>query len=645
MVCSKKKEINQFYNALVESYNKGKDGKLEDTNFVRDLVFYFAQNDNTGNEVKYLLSHPEKYPFLINSKDKNGHKLSHFYTNFPKMQKFLFEHGLIPELEKKDEELQRIIADNQSVHDSAAVKKTNFIVKELVKSFKANQDELKQAADSYLADIPELLKRCQGNPIRIKLLSLTENEKRSVMAKTSSKNNPVPDDQQFIEVVMSKAKETLETKYLRKKETDKYDDGYPTNQMQYDYTDDNAKVTIPQSIGYVKLLIDQMIIPLPEKKELFVTLTEQNPKLIEQKLSYIRSEFKNITQEQVTKKSEFYKLLDDITDSDKIDKLFKETSNLDLEKIWREQKEFILAKQIYVAATTYGENSSACIKGTWAQIISSVDEIHLELLNKFQEHLEEEKQKEAQKKIITAKNIEGFIEYLPDILIKHVEENPGLKESLSDFALAMVDVEKFEEITLEQQQILAKINQEFSSKIKQYLPNYDGIPTLEEYKIIIDEIANVSGLKIQQLEAQLSQDGIDNKTSDVSNSTIGSNQLQFTQDSEIASNKQPQKASATRKAMYVTMVTSPFIAVGVYAVVALSAGIVEFKPIIAASIFVGIAVLSAICFTMVKIHDKVNEEKGKNPDVSSYVASNNESVTESFKNSKIEQQFHNATSI
>ncbi|WP_339045254.1 hypothetical protein [Candidatus Mesenet endosymbiont of Agriotes lineatus] len=673
--------LRKFYN-----YLKGLPSKTDEElyrNGVKEMIFTLARHDDNGTTIKHILTYSNKYPFLINSRNKDGHKLSHFYTHSPDMQKFLFEHGLIPEPKEQDKRLQNIITDNQSVHNNPVVKKTNFIVKELVKSSKASQDELKQAADFYLADIPKLLQQYKDDQIRVKLLSITEDEKRSVMEKTLHENVPVPSDQQFVEAVMSKAKETLKIQYLRKKATGEYDHGYPTTQMQYDYTKDDAKVTIPQSIGYIKLLIDGFDIPLNERKELLVTLAEQNPKLIERKLSYIRSELENddITQEQVTKRSEFHKLLNDTEDKNKIDKLFEEISGLDLKEIWKEQKRFVLAKQIYVAATTYGENSSACIQGTWSQIVNSISEIDLGLADKYEQYLAKERKKEKQREVITAKNIGEFEEYLGNQLIQYAKDHPELKEPLLDFALVMVDVEKSEEIMLEQQQILAKINQEFSSKIKEYLPNYGrDIPTLQEYKIIVDEIANVSSQKIQQfidnkkaqiklmIDNPINQEQVENDTVNkeenleqhihlqntnvvtdkpqaeikITNSAIKSPVVDnntrgqtLVSSVKIVNSNKSQQISPIKKAIYTTMTVSPFIAVGIYAAVALSMAGVVFNPVVAAGIFISVAALAAICFAIVKICEKVSEEKGKNSGVSSCIVSNGGVVPGCLKGSEV----------
>ncbi|WP_341813720.1 hypothetical protein [Wolbachia endosymbiont (group B) of Germaria angustata] len=276
---------------------------------------------------------------------------------------------------------------------------------------------------------------------------MNDDDKKSVMKKTLG-NNPVPNDKEFIKTVIDAAKDALETKFLRKNELGEYDEGYPTSRIKYG---NNETITIPESIGYIKLLIDNFCVPLEEKKQLLVTLMEQNPELVREKLPVIRKELGNsdiLNKEQFEKK-ELYVLLNSIDDSEKINKLFKEISGLDIEKVWREQKEFVLLKQIYIAATTYGEGSSACIQGTWSQIINSINEISTEILAQYDDYLQEEQKLEAQKNVITEENIKPFIEDLANKLIEYVELHPELKEALKDFAVSIVDIDEPEEITLE----------------------------------------------------------------------------------------------------------------------------------------------------------------------------------------------------
>ncbi len=399
-----------FYNFLSGVYSNKYTMNEES---LKKVVFEVAQLGYNEDTIQSILTHHDKYRFLINSKDEQGHTLSHFYTNSPEMQKFLFEHGMIPEQERNQRrEDERIARDSQSVHASPIVKRINFFTKKLVESVKVDKEQLKQAAASYVENIPELLEQYHNDPIRLRLLSLTDNEKGSVMKKTLRETDPIPGDEEFIKTVIDKAEQALKQQYLKKNFRGEYDQGYPTQELQYDYTRDDAKITIPESIGYIKLLIDNFSVPLKEKKELLVTLMKQNPDLVKNKLSKVKEKLGNsvILDKEQFNKTELHGLLNGIDDGKKVDELFKEISDLDIEKIWREQKEFVLLKQIYIAATTYGENSSACIQGTWTQIISSIEEISSEIVAQYDRYLEEEQKRETQKDVITKENIKPFLE-------------------------------------------------------------------------------------------------------------------------------------------------------------------------------------------------------------------------------------------
>ncbi|WP_143689006.1 TomO hydrophobic C-terminal domain-containing protein [Wolbachia endosymbiont of Nilaparvata lugens] len=473
-----------------------------DKKVVKDFFFYLVQHHVLKEVIELFLDDFDKYPFNINSRNEYGHTLAHFYTHDPEIQKFFFERGMIPEKEMNQEREDKHIAqDNQSVHASPIVKRTKFLTKKLVEFTKDNEEELKQAVSYYVESI-ERLKQYQNDPVRLGLLNLTDNEKRSVMEVTLD-NNPVPDDKEFIKIVIDTAKDALETKFLRKNKRGEYDEGYPTSRIKYG---NNEEITIPESIGRIKLLIDNLSIPSKEKKELLVTLMEQNPELVGKKLSAIRKELGNsdiLNKEQFERK-ELYTLLNSIDDSEKIDRLFKEISGLDIEKIWREQKELVPLKQIYIAATTYGEGSSACIQGTWIQIINSINEISTEILAQYDDYLQEEQKLEAQKNVITEENIKPFIEDLANKLIEYVELHPELKDTLEDFAVNIVDIDEPEEITCEQQKILAEINKYFNENIKNVLQNYDrNIPNRNEYDLVIKGLSEVG---IMQHFAQPNQE-------------------------------------------------------------------------------------------------------------------------------------------
>lgn len=595
---------DKLYDQLIEAYFKNQSINLDEDS-VKKIIFDVRTIDNNGILVKHILEQSDKYPFLINlQEDEEGYRLSHFYHS-PEMQEFLFKHGLIPEKEQEEQDnaLQKVVNGKQSTHEEVAVNQTNFITNKLVEDVKANKDELKQAATSYMENIPKLLKQYQDNQMKVRLLSLTENEKRSVMEKTLPEDGVVPGDKEFIEIVSTKVERVLKQEYLNKDQEGKYIKEMSRTPLQYDYTRDEAKVTIPESIGYIKLLINRFPIPLIERKELLVTLANRNPELVRQKLSKIREALgnNNISQEQIGNKTEFHELLNNVDDK-KVNKLFEEISSLNIEETWREQKEFVLLKQIYVAATTYGENSNACTQGTWSQIINSVSEINSEMINQYTQHLDREKDQERQRDGITKENVIPFVEDLAGKLIQYVEDNPELKGVLEEFAVAMVDVENPEEITLEHQKILATINQWFIENIKGFLPNYGrNIPKQNEYKIIIEKLPEVGVMQNFVQNADI----INNQDAEKSLQTgfEDSEEIDDIRNQIQEKNVNTQPKSTNSKAYAIGIGCGMVIGVAI----AYLTGAAALTPVVAVAVFiVAVAVGALVGYGTGKLYEKVS---------------------------------------
>lgn len=376
---------------------------------------------------------------------------------------------------------------------------------------------------------------------------------------------------------------------------------------------------------------------------MLVTLANQNPELVQQKLPEIKLELgnSNVSQEQMTDRAKFYELLNNVSD-EKVNKLFKEISGLNIEETWREQKEFVLLKQIYVAATTYGENGNACTQGTWSQIINSVSEINLEMINQYTQHLDREKDQERQRDGITKENVMPFVEDLAGKLIQYVEDNPELKGVLEEFAVAMVDVENPKEITLEHQKILATINQWFIENIKGFLPNYGrNIPKQNEYKIIIEKLPEVKVMQdfaqgksvnnnqVTEQPNKTTSIQIEEESNDQSQpltqSSIASsddirNQIQEENDEQrigvqsayngLSGSTQTKFKSTSSKTYAIGIVCGMVIGV---------AGATALTPAIAVAVF--IAVVGALVgYGIEKLCEKVSEEKQKNHNTSTCAA-------------------------
>ena len=495
----------QFYSYLVKIKKAQASDKGNNiAALVKDMIFNIARNGE-NDAVQYIIKNPDKYPFLINSVDSSGNRLDHFYNHEPEMQKFLFEHGLVPTKEEERVVIQNIARDNQSVHDKNIVNKTNFMTHQLVTKLvpdmhSSAQNKLPQKAEEYKNSIlPNLFNNGKGelNPLAIKLLDLTEDDKKSVLEQVLENNTP-PQDEAFVKLVKDQTRKVLQDKYLRKKASDQYDVGYPTHPMQYDWTEGaEKKITIPESIGLIEAFIEKTSISRKDKQELCVTLLRTNSELVEKNLGVIKAVLQkdDISLQELQKPSILHTLLNNLSE-EQIGKLFQDVSSLDIEDSWRDQQQFKLAKQLYVAATTYGDNSTACTQGTWSQIIATAEEIDTELLTQYAEHKEILKREEALKSDVTTENIvplidQIFTEFAKDPAI--VNGNPEIKDAVLEFVTSNIDISKPAELALGEQQVLARVNQGFTKYIKEHLPNYNrDIPTFQEYKTFIDEMANSS---------------------------------------------------------------------------------------------------------------------------------------------------------
>ena len=179
-----------------------------------------------------------------------------------------------------------------------------------------------------------------------------------------------------------------------------------------------------------------------------------------------------------------------------------------------------------MAATTYGENTSACLQGICRQIIGTSGEISTNLNNKWEAYLEAVIKKETQRSTVTRENIKTFLDaFSKDELGKEnstIITNEKLKDTLQDTILGMqnLPINEPEKISKEEQKILSVINTYFSEHIKEHLPNYNNAkPTLEEYKILINTLPESQELQ----KFALDPDKYSNKSPNISSVNTNTN--------------------------------------------------------------------------------------------------------------------------
>ncbi len=434
--------------------------------------------------VEYILNND--YPVLINSPDLHGTSIGHFHPDSPRMQQWLFHKGLIPmpaPVSDQRGSIGNITADRQGVHLTEVVDPINFTVAELIEFYGQDEKQVSAAVKSF----QNKLAGFNPNSLKVSLLSLTESGKKITMRTGEDQNPDLLDDKSFVKKTINTASERLQTQYLNKKGY------YATTAYQYEY--ENVKtgkkdktITIPIMIGLVTRLIDTIEIPLQDKQALLVTLCEKNPELLVNKLSMIQEKLgQEVTLEKLGNRQEVYKLLAN-TDSKTIEDMFSNISGLNLEDTWREQRYFDLAETIVMAANTYAENLSTCPPGVITSLVTRAKAIDGELDNHYANSLAGQA-KEVINQIEITKNSMTLTEFdnkLVEELYSSVknQNNPDLLETLFEGSW-IAKIEKPPEITLEEQKIIASLNQSFNKLQPEYLPNTRVIPDLEEYRIIV----------------------------------------------------------------------------------------------------------------------------------------------------------------
>jgi hypothetical protein len=432
-----------FYDGLVnirDSIGKKADFNLELA--VKNIIFDIAMHPSTYEVIQYILDNSKKYPFLINSV-RNDRTLWD-YCSDDAMQKFLFEHGMVPK-PKEDYALK----ENSTV----VIEYSNLIMNELIQSNtrplkedRRKKDLLKKYARDYCYKLEQLSK--DANPTTVKLLNITEEEKFRVMKETLKQNTP-PNDQSFIALVIDTVINALES-----------EDFFETVEGG------DSNITKPESIGLIEYMIKSFDIPRSDRQELCATLLETHQDLVKNKLSEIKELLKNqdITLADLSTKSQLHTILSELS-GNKLDLLFQTISGLDIKEIWQQQQEFKLCKELYIMATQYDpDEAQLCIHGSSEDIINTAAEIiDPSLKTKCDEYIKPKKDpKSAQTPATALAGDETTTADTEKKKILQIIANP-------------------EDMTQQQQEFFAGINKDLFQFVKV-------IPTYDEYHDIISQL-------------------------------------------------------------------------------------------------------------------------------------------------------------
>ncbi|BFD46104.1 MAG: hypothetical protein DMENIID0002_07500 [Rickettsia endosymbiont of Sergentomyia squamirostris] len=278
---------------------------------------------------------------------------------------------------------------------------------------KASDEQLDQAAVQTITTIENLsniTSKAEYTPFL--LPNLPKDRKEDIFHKIleDHKLNYLQDNKKAMQAIIEKAVDILKNLYVKTDADGKYDGTYANYSYCYDYLD-GKNLQLPRAIGAVKLFIDsnhpneqeiqelyvnsiskyltietdesKILSILTKIKQLFnktdeLTIEELKSQTVchietdESKILSILTEIKKLlnkkdelTIEELKSQTVWHNLLTNCnTTQQQIAELFQDLNNCSVEEVWKVNKMSELAIQLYIAATTYGPNSSACNQGT-----------------------------------------------------------------------------------------------------------------------------------------------------------------------------------------------------------------------------------------------------------------------------------------
>jgi Ran GTPase-activating protein (RanGAP) involved in mRNA processing and transport len=460
--------------------------------------------------IKYLIeTADEKFPFSVNAKHQ-GHTIGSFYTHDPVMLAWLFEHGYIPTPPTPPvDQWQNIVDDTQSVHNSVVVRTTNSYLKTLFKLVKADDAILDQKALEFIASITQMREMISNdgakNYINFTLLNLSTEQQNDLFEKTNYlKIEYQQNKQATIIKLLDKVLEVLKNQYMA--------GSYDHYKYYYDNYAPEQFIQIPRLIGAIKLLIDNTSPSKEEIKQLYCSslakymaiddialLTKKDAilQILKQanlKLGGTIEELANLVQlttKDLTEDSKCHGLINSLTQQ-QIEDLSYKLNGIPAQTLWQSNKMADLVMKLYIAATTYGDNSSACTQGTLSQIAHTLPFIK----EQFMQDADLAEQL-IQNKYLVDTNIKEWADVVALQLIEICQEK-GLNKALFEL-MTTINPKEIDQarsnITLEQQKALAEINQLFKAYIKDYLADYNlPMPSLGEYKLILEILSQHSAI-------------------------------------------------------------------------------------------------------------------------------------------------------
>ncbi|MFP3017887.1 MAG: hypothetical protein ACEY3E_03065 [Candidatus Tisiphia sp.] len=188
----------------------------------RDKFLLSKAREGSDLTVKSLI---EEYSYPINVRER-GHSIVDYYTHDLAMSRWLFKHGYIPH---EFNDLQDIVDDTQSVHNSTLLRATNSYIKDLLEQLQASDEQLDQAAVQTITTIENLsniTSKLEYTPFL--LSNLPEDRKKDTFHKIPEdhKLNYLQDNKKAMQAIIKKVVDILKNLYIKTDVDGEYDGTY-----------------------------------------------------------------------------------------------------------------------------------------------------------------------------------------------------------------------------------------------------------------------------------------------------------------------------------------------------------------------------------------------------------------------------------
>lgn len=506
------KSMKNIYDWLISEWNMNseKSESLMSKEETNKMFLYLSFDDFFGDNINCLILACESanHPYNLNIQIRNtlyiSASLYQRYIDRADILRFMFQRGLLPikpqiasDNRESDITMKEVSRDYHSSHNPLIEKQSQFMYEQLVRIVGHFSDERKELR-SLMEYFSNLASKADENDNFdwCKIVCFGEAERDSILAECRV-NLKGKDAKSFLIYLLLEARRAIERKFFPRK-------GQNFDRCTLSYvTSGGVKITssVTEIICQVKSLIENSNIPRFELQELLVSFMEQN---CDHNDNYDRQTLFKFVNE--LSNDEIEKIYTEMREEIEIRKRLNSKASLDheaiiknnnnksmgqwpieilkkgkkfvphshrIKELWRERKFLVLARQIFVASSAYGYGQSACTKGFWGHVMSCVNEIRPELNPQFEKSVKEQERIQSSLDRITIENSSEFVENLAIHVIGEVKKNPVMKDSLEDLMLGMIEFEKPENITYQQQKILALINKYICTNIDEYLGNYD----------------------------------------------------------------------------------------------------------------------------------------------------------------------------